>query len=564
MKRKAQDGPGMVPAFMEQILAEGEETPIDERLALLARVRDSGIISAADIDRCLVERIQGMRDALSSVGEQQGRLRELLDHVTAPPYFPAAFLGMADSPLAQGAIVQTGEDRRVVRLGEGVDADELSPGDEVYLTHERNCLIAKAGTESLPAGEVATYSRSIGDGRIVLRSHDQELVLLEKPALRAAGLKPGDGVRFNRAAGMALEKIAPSKGEGYFLESTPSDSFLDVGGLENEIDQLKRLLTLHVFHAEIAGKYRLPAKRSVLLVGPPGNGKTKVARATSNWLAGLSPSGRSHFINIKPGQLNSMWYGQTEERYREIFRIARDAAATDAGVPVVMFWDEVDAIGGTRGESAHRLDDRMLNCFMAELNGLEERGNIVVMAATNRLDALDPALLRPGRLGDLILHFPQPRSKAAWAILARHLPPEIPYAADGENPAAAREALLDLAVAHLFADTSETELARLMLRDGKHRLVRASDLVSGAHLESIAQSAMERACVRETEGGPGGVGVADIDAAICDFLAAAARALTPRNAHNYLHDLPHDADVVSVELVERKVRAPYRFRIEAA
>src|ERR1039458_6125721 len=115
----------------------------------------------------------------------------------------------------------------------------------------------------------------------------------------------------------------------------------------------------------------------------------------------MSRSGRSRFINVKPGGLNSMWYGATEQRYREIFRVARETAAAEPEVPVVMFWDEVDAIGSHRGESAHRIDDRMLNAFMAELNGLEDRGNIVILAATNRLDSIDPALLRPGRLGDL-------------------------------------------------------------------------------------------------------------------------------------------------------------------
>jgi len=229
-----------------------------------------------------------------------------------------------------------------------------------------------------------------------------------------------------------------------------------------------------------------------------------------------------------------------------------------------MFWDEVDAIGGNRGESVHRIDDRMLNAFMAELNGLEDRGNIVILAATNRLDSLDPALLRPGRLGDLVLHFPQPRGKAARAILARHLPVDIPYADNDAGPAAAREALLDQAVAQLFAQSSDTELANLTLRDGKHRLVRASDLVSGAQLESIAQAALQRACVREAEGGPAGVTSADMNAAISDFFLAAPRALTPRNARNYLRDLPQDIDVVRVDLVERKVTHPHRYRVEAA
>jgi proteasome-associated ATPase len=359
--------------------------------------------------------------------------------------------------------------------------------------------------------------------------------------------------------GLAFEKIESCKGEEYFLEATPSDSFDEIGGLDREIEALKRLLTLHMFHAETAGRYKLQRKKAVLMEGPPGNGKTKVARAACAWLASLSQSGRSHFINVKPGALNSMWFGATEERYREIFRAAREAAAENPDVPVVMFWDEVDAIGGNRGESAHRIDDRMLNAFMAELNGLEERGNIMILAATNRLDSIDPALLRPGRLGDLVLHFPQPRGKAARAILSRHMPADIPYASNGEGPAVAREVLLDSAVAQIFTQNGETELANLTLRDGKRRLVRAADLVSGAQLEAMAQSAIERACVREAEGGPTGVTAADMNAAISDFFLAAPRALTPRNARNYLRDLPQDVDVVRVDLVERKVSHPHRY-----
>jgi proteasome-associated ATPase len=200
---------------------------------------------------------------------------------------------------------------------------------------------------------------------------------------------------------------------------------------------------------------------------------------------------------------------------------------------------------------------------MTELDGLEERGNVVILAATNRLHALDPALARPGRLGDLVLQFPQPKSRAARSILGRHLPADIPYAANGEGAAAAREALLDLAVGRLFRQSPETELARLMLRDGKHRLVHAADLVSGAQLEAIAQASMERACVREAEGGPRGVCAADVDAAVDGFLFAAPRALTPRNARNYLRDLP-DVDVVSIDLVERRVTHPTRYRVEVA
>ncbi|MGD0736460.1 MAG: ATP-binding protein [Terracidiphilus sp.] len=565
MARKTAEQMSVAGNMLEEVVnAEEGALPLDERLAVLTRLRESGIENGTVIDRFLVERITRLHEALSEVREQHGELRDLISNLTAPPYFPAIFLTTANTPHVQGALVQTDNERRVVQLAEGITPEQLAPGDEVFLSHERNFVIAKSMSPGFLTGEVAAYSRSTADGRLVLRSRDEEIVVLAKSALCDAGLKIGDGIRFSRSAGLAFEKIEASKGEEFFLEATPSDTFDEVGGLDREIESLKRLITLHNFHSAAASRYRLPRKRSVLMEGPPGNGKTKVARATCNWLAGMSRSGRSRFINVKPGGLNSMWYGATEQRYREIFRIAREAAAAEPEVPVVMFWDEVDAIGGSRGESVHRIDDRMLNAFMAELNGLEDRGNIVILAATNRLDALDPALLRPGRLGDLVLHFPQPRGKAARAILGRHLPAAIPYAPCAAGSGASRDALLDQAVAQLFAQSSDTELANLTLRDGKHRLVRAADLVSGAQLESIAQAALERACVREAEGGPAGVSSADMNAAISDFFLAAPRALTSRNARNYLRDLPQDVDVVRVDLIERKVTHPHRYRVEAA
>lgn len=567
MSRRQAEQMAVAGSMLEEIAnAEEGSLPLDERLLILARLRESEVEHPAAIDRFLIERISSLHEALSEVQEQQGKLRELMTSLTAPPYFPAVFLSAINATEVRGALVQAGDERRVVQFGEGITPEQLAPGDEIFLSHERNFVIAKSPDPSFLAGEVAIYSRCTGNGRLVLRIHDEEVVVLSTAALRNAGLKAGDSVRFSRSAGLAFEKIESSKGEEFFLEATPSDTFHEIGGLDREIETLKRLITLHMLHSSTTRKYRLSRKKSVLMEGPPGNGKTKVAKATCNWLASMSRSGRSRFINVKPCGLNSKWYGATEERYRTVFKIAREAAAAEPELPVVMFWDEVDAIGGTRGESTHRIDDRMLNAFMAELNGLEDRGNIIILAATNRLDALDPALLRPGRLGDLVLHFPQPRGKAARAILSRYFPVDIPYASKGAGAgaAAAREILLDQAVSQLFAQNSETELANLTLRDGKHRLVRAADLVSGAHLESIAQSTLERACVREAEGGPPGVTTADMDAAVSDFLIAAPRSLTPSNARNYLSDLPQDVDVVRVDIVERRVSHPHRYRVEGA
>jgi len=549
---------------LEPILAgSGNPSSLDSRLALLAQLRKNAAENEAAIDRQLLTRLTRMDEALSAVEQQQGELRQLIDCLTTPPFFPAVFLGLAGTPRVAGAIVQTGSEQRVVQIAKELPREQFAPGDEVFLSQERNFIVAKSETAILPTGEVADYSRHLADGRVVLRSRDEELVVVPGAALRDQELKAGDAVRFNRLAGLALERIESSRGEDYFIETTPTDSFDDIGGLDREIEELKRMLALHFFHGEMTRRYKLPRRRSVLMQGPPGNGKTRLARSTCRWLAGLSPGARSRFIHVKPGALNSVWYGATEQRYREIFRVAREAAAAGS-TPVVMFFDEIDAIGAARGGSHHRIDDRMLNAFMAELDGLEERGNIVVMAATNRLDALDPALLRPGRLGDLVLNIPRPKKNAARLILSRHMPADIPYAANGEGPSVAREALLDMAVGQLFASTTDTELAILTLRDGKRRVVRAADLLSGAHLEAIAHTAMERACVREAEGGPAGITSADMGTAVSRFMAAAPGALTPVNARDYLHDLPEDVDVVRVDMVEHRLNQQHRYCVEAA
>jgi proteasome-associated ATPase len=565
MARRAAEQTGMAGGMLEEILRSSEGVfPLDERLAFLARLRESGIEQGANIDRAMMERISRLYDALSTVELEHGKLRELIRTLTGPPLFSAVFLAIADTPEVQGALVQTDNERRIVQFGENVVPDELTRGDEVFLNSERNILVAKCDVPILLTGETGTFSRGIEGGRVVVRVHDEEVVVFAREALQSAGLKPGDCVRFSRSAGLAFEKIDPAKGEQYFLENTPAHSFKEIGGLDREIEQLKETLSMHLLHPEKSKLYRMEPKQSALLQGPPGNGKTKLAKAICNWLAGISPGGHARFMNVKPGGLNSMWYGKTENNYREIFRVAREAAAAEPGVPVVMFFDEVDAIATSRGEPGNHIDDKMKNAFFAELDGLEERGNIFVLAATNRIDSLDVAFLRPGRIGDVVLYIPQPNRKAARAILGCHLPADIPYASNGEGQAAAREALLNLAVAQIYAENCETELATLTLRDGKRRTVRAADLISGAQLESIARAAIERACIRDVSGGPGGVSFADMSTAVSDFFAAAARALTPRNARSYLHDLPQDVDVVSVNLVDRKVKRANLYRMEAA
>jgi proteasome-associated ATPase len=527
---------------------------IESNLALLQQFRASSPEGGSYMDRLMVEEIGRMRAGLETARASQDAVRQTIEELTAPPYFPGVFL----SQTGQNAMVRVGAELRAVGFGEN-DPGEFQPGDELLISHERNFIYSKTTSNGFTCGDTASFVRYAGEGRLVIKSRDEEMVVLAAAPLRDTPLKAGDPLRFDRSAWVAYEKIDRQRNDEYFLEETPAETFESVGGLDREIADLKRSIELHFHHGETVSRYRLRRKKAVLLYGPPGTGKTLIVRCLANWLASLSKAGRSRFINVKPAGLHSMWYGQTEANYREIFSVAREAGAAEPEVPVVIFFDEVDSIGGERGRSGHQNDDRVANAFMAELNGLEDRGNILVVTATNRLDTLDSALTRSGRLGDLLLRIPRPGRKAARQIFEKHLSEEIPWAANGHTPERARQDSIDTAVSMIFSTGTDGELAQVMFRDGKRRAVRAGDLINGAEIASIAQSATERACAREARGGESGVEAGDVVSAVGDFFGSAARALTPQNCRNYLDDLPHDVDVVRVDRVERKVSQPYRY-----
>ncbi len=504
-------------------------------------------------ERDALEReMERLREEVELVRVRQRELQQLHARLTAPPWYPAVLLGCAPTPRGLEAVVSHAGSVRVVGILEPLDPASLRAGDEVLLGAELNVVVDRLDTRYLTTGETAQFERALTDGRIVVRSRDEDVVTRIAADLEATGLRPGDQLRWSRGLSMAFERIERPSGDHFFLEDTPADRFADIGGLDREIAQLQRTIRLHVEHPEAAGRYRLRRKASVLLAGPPGTGKTLMARALANWLGGISRAGRARFMNVKPAGLHSMWYAQSEANYREAFRVAREAGALEPDVPVVMFFDEVDAVGGSRGQSLNRVDDRVLTAFMAELDGLEARGNILVVAATNRRDALDPALLRPGRLGDLVLVIPRPGAEAAREVFARHLPAEIPYAGE-------REAIIADAISRIYAPNGLGDLAVLTLRDGKRRPLTARDLVSGAAIAKICQSAIEHACFRDQEQGDPGLRAGDLLQAIDTEFDSAAGALTPRNCHLHLDDLPQDVDVVKVERTVRRARADYRF-----
>lgn len=549
-------------AFMRDLLARQTNAPIEQQLHLMASLRSESPEVARDIDRFLLEEYRRLSDGIKKTQQNQEKLKEVFKQLSAPPWYPAVYMRPVPTTQGQRALVKCASTARVVAFSDGVSQATLSTGDVVLLNNGLNAIMAKSPNADVRSGEIALFDRKIPDGRIVLKWRNEEVIVEAAKALtNGCELKRGDQIQWDRTLWIALEKIERPEDGSLFLEKTPAETFDNIGGLDDQINLLRTTVELHLNHKETVNKYRLPPVQGILLVGPPGTGKTMLVRAFANWLATLSPSGRCRFMNIKPGKFNSMWFGQSEENCRETFEAAREAGEKEPDVPVVMFFDELDSIGTVRGTSLGRIHDRVMQAFMAELDGLESRGNILVVAATNRVDAIDPALSRPGRLGDLTIEVPKPNMAAAGEIFGKYFHSDIPYHTNGHNldQATARKRMVHSAVSAIFSPNGDRDLSIIIFRDGNRRTVKSVDLVSGAVIKKIANKAIADACLRDIKTGQSGLMLKDVLTSIHEEFESAASVLTPFNCRNYIANLPQDVDIMSVERIEKNLRKPHRY-----
>ena len=394
--------PEIDAAAARRLSAIGDGAPgPEEKLQWLGQCRHDTPELNETLDRILLGDVYRYHGGLIRARDAQAELKALLDRLTAPPWQPAVFLGAARTPDGDAALVAHGSMRRVVQLNGGVSVEKLSIGDEVFLTKDLNALVGRSESNILRVGDVAAFERHTSDGRLVLNVHDEETIVDAAARLASAGLKSGDLVRWDRATGMAFEVVERSSGSDIFLEDMPSETFADIGGLDAQIEELQRAVLMRFRHGALVARYGLKPKRSVLLWGPPGTGKTMLARALANQLATLSPSGRARFASIKPGSLNSMWFGQSERNYREVFRAARTAGERDPDVPVCLYFDEVDAIGAARshaGTQGRRPRAYGIHGGAGRPRSARQRDGGGLHQPARRAR---PGLTRPGRLGRL-------------------------------------------------------------------------------------------------------------------------------------------------------------------
>jgi len=515
---------------------------LEEHIEWVKQLAGQGADLAPLAQGLLREKFQ-LEAVLTEIRTLHGELREQIGALTAPPYFPVV---ITDASHKEGRVVEVhgGGQSLKVTVHPDVPEEHLKVGAVGVLVKERNCLLDVRASRPIWS-EVAAFEGYVDERqRAIVRYQEEMIAVTLADELRGVELKKGDLVGFTRdGARMAYARVEPPSREHLFFEDTPPDRFEELGGLDKEIALLQRVINFRLQHAAIAQRYRLPSKHGILFEGPPGNGKTKLARCLANYIAGLVPAGKCRFMAVSGSADYSMWLGQSEQKLIARFEAARQLAC-DGNVPVVMFFDEIDAIGRRRGaDLGSTASDRILATFLSQLDGVKQVGNLIVIGATNRADVLDNGLIRPGRLGDIRVRLSAPNRPAARAILARYLGCGLPVAGPVEE-------LVETLLSRVYSPRSDfAEVVRVSLRDGRKVVVAAKDLVSGAMFESLVRSAAEEAAEREMLTGQAGVREADLMQALERQVRSLARTLTPGNVRSYTTRLPSDVDAVGVDVL---------------
>ncbi len=535
-------------SVLERLVAAGEGThDLDQRCEHLLRVREHLAADPHQVDRFLLRRIMHLNDTLGQAREVQVEVQALLDAMSDAPWHPAVFRRRVEMPQGAQALVSSGSGRRVVATAEDVDLDALEMGEEVYLDKESRMIIARSHASQLEAADICTVEERVSESRVRVKWRDEQvLVDLARP-LHEVELVGGDRLRYDRALGLAFEKLGRQAIRHNFIERVPDVGRERVGGHDAQLDLLCGALTASLVAPEAAAAYGLSGRLSILMIGPPGTGKTLMVRCAAAELQRLS--GPVFFAVVKPGEWESPWVGETQAKIRETFQSLREAAKEGH---VVLFLDEIEAIGRIRGQVGH--SDKFLAALLAELDGFESRDRIAVIAATNRKELCDPALLE--RLSDIELVVARPRNRAsARRILEIHLPEDCQFVAGPRT----RDDILDAVTSRLYSPNADNPLAALTYRDGTQRTIRAPELLSGRNLEQICLGIRRSALLRHVGGGEQGISMEDALSSVSAVLERLSTTLSPSNAAAHLSDLPQDADVVRVEPHAQRVRRPHDY-----
>jgi len=456
--------------------------------------------------------------ALQETREQLALLRREVERLTSPPN---AF-GVVDRVNSDGTLdVLTAGRKLRVGVEPSIEVKELERGQEVLLNEAMSVVDVRAFD---PAGEVVTVKEVMADARVIVvgPAGEERVVGLAGP-MKEQALRVGDAVRFDGRSGLIHERLVRPEVEELVLEEIPDITYEQIGGLGAQIETIRDAVELPYLHKHLFEDYALSAPKGVLLYGPPGCGKTLIAKAVANSLAravaaktGLSDA-RSYFLNVKGPELLNKYVGETERQIRLIF--ARAKEKSDEGLPVIVFFDEMDSLFRTRGSGVSSdVESTVVPQLLSELDGVEGLKNVIVIGASNREDLIDPAILRPGRL-DVKIKIERPDEAAAREIfgiyLRRRVPlPEGELEAAGGDRAALLASMIDRAVAAMYATVDENRFLEVTYASGDKETLYFRDFASGAMIENVVRRAKTAAIKREIAGGSRGVGTVDLVEAV--------------------------------------------------
>jgi len=429
-----------------------------------------------------------------------------------------------------------------------VDPTAIRVGARGRLSKSRNCLLSVRDLDQ-QWRNVGAFERYLDRDRrrILLRCQEQLVPATSIDALRLIRLKQGDLVGFDpEGTGLAFERLPVVHQDRRFQKPVSEDRFEDVGGMARAIHRIQRAIAFRFEYPEIAKRYQVPTKKGILLVGPPGNGKTKLGRCVARYVRTLLPDRKCRFFYVAAAEVYNEYLGASERAIRQLFAAVRRAAKN--GVAVLL-WDEFDSVAKRRGSDfGSSAPDRILNTLLHELDGVLKLDNVVILAATNRADSLDPAI-REGRF-DVTIQVPAPSRIAARAILNIYLTESLPLDCSDEAPS--REHLIESLLGRIYSPNSPyAKLVTVRLRDGSRLPIQPRELISGALLQSVVLEACEEAAERESRTGAAGVTLEDLLHALDEKIHARASRLTAENVKGFVASIPEHAAPMSVEIALR-------------